>query len=194
MNVLPLGNFVFIRPIGMGMFDDTGKIIIPESMRVNDCQRGVVEYKGPSADLNIKCGEAVLYSWYSSYRSVKLELRGKEERLLVVPNRFVLSLLFGDSVEDAVPLSDWVLIEWPIAPEMYAGGKILRAGQTREKFFVGTVLKTGPKCEDVKPGMEVFFNNFGKVETFHDNNKRYAIFRESNVIGVLERREATHAN
>ena len=92
------------------------------------------------------------------------------------------------------PLGDRVIVQRDEAEEQTAGGIVL-PDSAKEKVNRGKVIAVGPgKLTDdgkrveptVKPGDHVLINKYGGDEVEIDEDTRYVIVRESDILAVIK--------
>lgn len=189
---VPYKNLVYVCSVGLDGVDETGRIALTESAQEANAQKGIVMAVGPKTDTNLKEGDQVIYCWYNSFRRIRAqEYFDTEKDLLCIPSRHILAVLFGDNVEDARPLNDYVLAVWEEARPEEKG--IIIPESATARHYTAIVRAVGPEVREISPGDRVFFDQFGKINKFTDSRKgesiRFAVMRESAIIAKVPLRE-----
>lgn len=182
-DITPRKSFCFVRKAQYRSLDDTGRIAIPDTVNGSECVKGIVVKCGVTSDFNLKEGDAVLYSWYDSYKTVTWD----EEKLLCIPSRKILCVLFDDKVEGCSPLGSYVLAVWEEKKAEERG--IILPEASRSAHYTAVVKAIGPDVKEVAVGDRIFFEQFGNIEKFVDGGVRFAIMQEKVIAAVIPARE-----
>ncbi|EAT34611.1 AAEL013161-PA [Aedes aegypti] len=101
------------------------------------------------------------------------------------------------STKRVIPLLDRVLVQRAEALNQSKGGIVLTE-KSRIKMQEGTVIAVGPGTRNMQTGEHVplavnvgdkVLVPFGGVKVDLGDGKLYQLFRESNILGVLERKQ-----
>lgn len=178
-------DYIFVKP--MPDPEVVRGIFIPQTAE-NITQRGEVKYlKEGGADSNIKMSDIVLFKKRNAFRTVQLD----SVTYNVLHKHEVLAIMFGDGVTDVTPTKDNVFLEWEMSQSFFEGTNIARPESTKEMHYTGVVVAVGPDVKECAVGDRVFFDQFGGVEKFQENEKRYGFVKDEAIwmSGLPKRKE-----
>lgn len=165
-----MGEYMFVAQL-----EDVvdGKVVIPDTAK-EVTQKGVVIHMGPDGDKNIKLNDTVIFKKRDMFKKIKLD----SIEFLVLKKGQVLGVMFGNDAVDVTPTKDWIFIEWEIAQEKYEGTGLIRPDAFRQMYFTGIVRAVGPDVKELAAGDRIFFDQFGGIEKFQEDGKRYTFLKE----------------
>lgn len=150
-------------------------------------QRGVVRYvKEGGEDSNIKLNDIVLFKKRNAFKVIEMD----GIKFNVLKKSEILAIMFGDGVTDVTPTKDNVFLEWETSQSIYEGTMLIRPDGFREMHYTGMIVAIGPDVKECRVGDRVFFDQFGGVEKFQEDDNRYGFVKEDAIYctGLPERK------
>lgn len=185
--------WVFVRALE-DFEERDGKLVYPKTNIVvpdvnqGFAQKGVVLRVGEKAkEKNIKVDDQILFKRRAGFKAVIID----GQKILVMKPEQMLAIMFGEHVTDVNPLKANVFLEWEESPVYYPGTNIVKPDAFRKLYFTGIIRAKGPDVTDMEVGDRVFFDQFGGIEKFQEDGKRYGFIDKDAIYctGVPLRKE-----
>lgn len=163
--------------------EDKG-IVVPDTA-AEVAVTGEVVGASKEGDINIKIGDVVLYKKRAAFRKIEID----QKDYVALKKNEVLSVLFGEGIEDVSPVRDMIFLEWEFAAAFFGGTQILRPDSYKEMSHTGLILSVGPDVKQARIGDRVQFDQFSGVEKLQEGAKRYTIISEKVLYMILPKRD-----
>jgi co-chaperonin GroES (HSP10) len=185
--------WIFVRALE-DFEEKDGKLVYPKTnIVVPDVNQGfaqkavILRIGEKIKEKNIHVDDQILFKRRAGFKAVMID----GQKVLVMKPEQILAVIFGEHVTDVNPLKDTVFLEWEESPEFYPGTTIRKPDSFRKLYFTGIIRAKGPDVTEMEIGDRVFFDQFGGVEKFQEDGKRYGFIAQDAIYctGVPMREE-----